>query len=64
MGAKAGEKAFIPKRYPADGVLLEKSSLMVLGWFPGKGMGGRWNSLCTKTYMAERMLLVKSCFSF
>ena len=64
MGAKAGEKAFIPKRYRADGVLLGKSSLMVLGLFPVKGMVGRWNSVHTKTLMSERMLSRKSYYSF
>ena len=63
--AKAGEKAFILKRSRADGVLLWKSWLMALGWFPGKGMVGCWNSVYTKTYnMAERMLLRSSVYSF
>ena len=52
--SEAGGKAFIPKRYRADGVLLWKSSLMVLGWFPGKGMVGRWNSVYTRTYITKK----------
>ena len=28
---------------------------MVLGWFPGKGMIRRWNSVYTTTYIAEGM---------
>ena len=64
MGAKAGDKASFLKRYRADGVLLWKSSLMAFGRFTGKGMVGRWNSVYTKSYMAERMSLRKSCFSF
>ena len=63
--SKEGSKAFIQKRKRADRVLLWKSLNMVLGWFPGKGMVGRWNSVYTRTYIGERMFLRKiSCMVF
>ena len=57
--SKEGSKAFMRQRIRADGVLSWKSVNMVLGWFPGKGMVGRWKIVYTKTYIAERMFLRK-----